>query len=151
MLILIHLAGWGFRVAWLCGSIFFWPKLHTVILLFCLLHRVPLLGFSSWAQRNHSTQRLLTERDMLGINGGVAVLWLCHLVLSHSLWPHGLHIAGQAPLSMGSLQAGIMECAAMPSSRGSSKAKDQTGLPHCLQILYSLSHQGSPNLGENHN
>ena len=83
MLILIHLAGWGFRVAWLCGSIFFWPKLHTVILLFCLLHRVPPLGFSSWAQRNHSTQRLLTERDMLGINGGGC----CAVTVSFSLVP----------------------------------------------------------------
>ena len=51
----------------------------------------------------------------------------------------------QAPLSMGILQARILEQVAMPSFRGSSQPRDRTlGLPHCRWILYHLSHQGSP-------
>ena len=93
-------------------------------------------------------------------------------------------VAHQVPLSMGILQARILEWIAMPSSRGSSQPRDHTqvshiagrfftiwatrkpkntgvgslfllqeifptqgsnpGLPHCRQILYCLSHQGSP-------
>ena len=49
----------------------------------------------------------------------------------------------------GILQARILEWIAMPSSRGSSQPRDQTQtLPHCRQILYCLSHQGSPRLLE---
>ena len=50
---------------------------------------------------------------------------------------------------MGILQVRILEWVAMPSSRGSSQRWDwtyisqglNTGLPHCGQILYHLSHQ----------
>ena len=42
-----------------------------------------------------------------------------------TLRPHGL-IACQAPLSMGILQARILEWVAMPSSRGSSQPRDRT-------------------------
>ena len=61
--------------------------------------------------------------------------------------------ARQAPLSMGILQARILAWIAMPSSRGSSQPRDWTqglnpGLPHCRQILYHLSHQGSPRILE---
>ena len=49
----------------------------------------------------------------------------------------------------GILQARILEWVAIPFSRGSSQPRDQTqgsnpGLPCCRQILYPLSHQGSP-------
>ena len=60
-------------------------------------------------------------------------------------------VAHQAPLSMGILQARILEWVAMPSSRGSSQVSIQVsnpGLPHCRQILYRLSHQGSPRMLE---
>ena len=40
--------------------------------------------------------------------------------------PHGLYVAHQAPLSMGILQARILEWIAMPSSKGSSQPRDQT-------------------------
>ena len=47
----------------------------------------------------------------------------------------------------GILQARILEWVAMPFSRGSSQPKDQTpGLLHCRQILYHLSHKGSPTI-----
>ena len=48
---------------------------------------------------------------------------LCHSVVSDSLWPDG---ARQAPLSMGILQARILEWVATPSSRGSSQPRDRT-------------------------
>ena len=47
----------------------------------------------------------------------------------------------QAPLSLGILQAGILEWVAMSSSRGSSQPKDWT---HCRRILYQLSYQANP-------
>ena len=57
-------------------------------------------------------------------------------------------VAHQDPLSMGILQARILEWVAMPSSRGSSQPRDQTQVPHCRRILYHLSHQGSPRILE---
>ena len=52
---------------------------------------------------------------------------------SAALWT----VARQAPLSVGILQARILEWVAMPSSRGSSRPRDQTCLLHCRQSLYS--------------
>ena len=46
-------------------------------------------------------------------------------VVSDSLWPQWT-VARQAPLSMGILQARILQWVAMPSSRGSSQPRDQT-------------------------
>ena len=53
-----------------------------------------------------------------------SVCVLSRSVMSHSLQPYGL--ARQAPLSMGVLQARILELVAMPSSRGSSQPRDRT-------------------------
>ena len=54
-------------------------------------------------------------------------------------------VARQAPLSHGVSQARILEWVAPSSSRGSSHVSCIAGsLPHCRQILYRLSHQGSP-------
>ena len=44
----------------------------------------------------------------------------------------------------GILQARRLEWVVFPFSRGSSQPKDRTLLPHCGQILYQLSHKGSP-------
>jgi len=54
-------------------------------------------------------------------------------------------VACQAPLSMGILQARILEWVAMPSSRDLFNPGIEPGLPHGRWILYHLSHQGSPN------
>ena len=49
----------------------------------------------------------------------------------------------------GILQARILEWVAMPSSRGSYRPRESNpGLPHCRQILYHLSHQGSSSVLE---
>ena len=46
---------------------------------------------------------------------------------------------------LGIFQARVLECVATSFSRGSSWPRDRNpGLPHCGQMLYSLSHQGSP-------
>ena len=53
--------------------------------------------------------------------------------------PHGL-LACQAPLSMGILQARILEWVTMPSCRGSSRPRTWTQVfLHCKWILYCLS------------
>ena len=48
----------------------------------------------------------------------------------------------------GILQARILEWVAFPFSRASSQPRDWTGLLHCRQILYQLSHQGNPRIPE---
>ena len=54
-------------------------------------------------------------------------------------------VAHQAPLSMGILQARMLEWVAMPSSRGFFSTQGlNPGLLHCKWILYHLSHQRSP-------
>ena len=51
-------------------------------------------------------------------------------VMSNSLQPHELYLAHQALLSMGILQARILEWVAMPSSRGSFQPRVQTEVSH---------------------
>ena len=48
----------------------------------------------------------------------------------------------------GILQARILEWVAFPFSRVSSQTQWNSGFPHCRQILYQLSHQGSPRILE---
>ena len=51
----------------------------------------------------------------------------------------------QAPLSLGILQARILEWVAMPSFRGSSQPRDGTQVSHIAgRFFYNLSHQGRP-------
>ena len=54
--------------------------------------------------------------------------------------------ARQAPLSVGILQARILEWVALPSSRGSSQRRNRTQVSHTAGrfFFYYLSHQGSP-------
>ena len=62
-------------------------------------------------------------------------------IMSNSLRPHGL----QHARFMGILQVRIVEWVAMPSSRGIFPIQAlKPGFPHCRQILYHLSHEGSP-------
>ena len=48
-------------------------------------------------------------------------------------------VARQALLSMGILQARILECVDMPSSRGSSQPRDQTQVSHTAHPEYTKS------------
>ena len=47
-------------------------------------------------------------------------------------------VAHQAPLSMGILQARILEWVAMPSSRGSSQPRDQTQVSRITGELFTV-------------
>ena len=65
-----------------------------------------------------------------------------HSVVSHSLWPHGLYSPWNSPgqnIGVGSLSLlqGIFP------TQGSNP-----GFPQCRQILYQLSHKGSPRILE---
>ena len=65
-----------------------------------------------------------------------------HSVVSHSLQPHGLYSPWNSPgqnTGVGSLS--LLQ--RIFPAQGSNP-----GLPHCRQILYQLSHQGSPKLSE---
>ena len=65
----------------------------------------------------------------------------CHSAVSNSLWPHGL--------VHGILQARILEWVAFPFYKGIFPTQGlNPGLPHCRQILYQLSHKGSPGILE---
>ena len=77
-------------------------------------------------------------------NSGQLLSWPCskwsesRSVMFDSLWPHGLYIPWNSPgqnTGVGSLSLlqGIIP------TQGSNP-----GLPNCRQILYQLSHQGSP-------
>ena len=55
-----------------------------------------------------------------------------------------MDVACQAPLSLGILQARILLWVAIPSSKIFPTQGLNPGLLHCRQILYHLSHQGSP-------
>ena len=57
-------------------------------------------------------------------------------VVSNSVTPWTA--ARQAPLSMGMLQARILEWVAMPSSRGSSRPRDQTQVSHIAGGLFTV-------------
>ena len=67
---------------------------------------------------------------------------LSRSVVSDSVTPWTA--ARQSPLSLGILQARILEWVAMPSSRGSSQLRDQTQVYHGAgRFFYHLSYQGS--------
>ena len=58
-----------------------------------------------------------------------------HSVVSDSVTPWT--VACQAPLSMGVLQARILECVAMPSSRGSFQPRDRTQVLHIADEFFT--------------
>ena len=86
------------------------------------------------------TFRSLIQLKLLPVNGGGGggglVAKLC-LTLATS-WT----VACQAPLSMGILQARILEWVASSFSRGFPTQESNPGLLHCRQILYQLSYEG---------
>ena len=95
---------------------------------FCLTSPLPSprmsefsMGFlaSTWKRREIEA----VENDMGGLGVCFKPWTLNSSVVSNSLWSHG---ACQAPLSMGILQARILEWVAMSSSRGSSQSSNWT-------------------------
>ena len=77
---------------------------------------------------------------IMGLKTEVKVKSLSHVQLFRNPWtvPH------QDPLTMGILQARILEWVAISFSRGIFLTQgSKPGLLHCRQTLYPLSHQGS--------
>ena len=60
-----------------------------------------------------------------------------------TLWPPWT-IAHQAPLSMGILQAKVLEWVAMPSSRGSCRPRDQTRVSYIAGRFFTTEPSGKP-------
>ena len=72
-----------------------------------------------------------------------------HLVKVEVVWSCLTHCDPMDYTALGILQARILEPVAVPFSGGSSQPRDANpDLPHCRQILYQLSHQGSPRILE---
>ena len=69
-----------------------------------------------------------------GILRNTHVCLVAHLCLIATPWT----IARQAPLSMGILQARILEWAAMPSSRVSSQPRDRTQVSHISGRIFAV-------------
>ena len=82
-----------------------------------------------------------------GSSHGFSQLCLCGVPQSCLTLCNPMDCSRQAPLSMGILWARILEWAAISSSRGIFPTQGLNPvLPHCRQILYGLSHQGSPRI-----
>ena len=65
---------------------------------------------------------------------------MCYAVLSRSVMSNSVTpwtVARQAPLSMGILQARILEWVAIPSSRGSFQFRDQTQASRIAGIFFT--------------
>ena len=70
--------------------------------------------------------------------------WLRGKIINHRIWISSVQLLSHVQLVGSSvhmiLQARILEWVAIPFSRD----LPNPGLLHCWQILYHLSHQGSP-------
>ena len=63
-----------------------------------------------------------------------------HWVVSNSLWSHGLYSPWDSPGQNTRVGSHSLLWGIFPSQRSN------PGLPHCRQILYQLSHNGSPRI-----
>ena len=100
-----------------------------------------------WTGRPGMLQSMGSQR--VGHDWVTELNWKCeskrvsHSVVSNSLWACGLSPPDSSV--HGISQARILEWVAVPFTRGSSRPKEwNSGLLHCRQILYCLSHQESP-------
>ena len=72
---------------------------------------------------------------------------LSRSIMSDSLWPFGLYLACQAPLSLEFSPGKIIGVSYYALLQGIFPTQGSNlGLPHCRQILYLLSQQGSPRI-----
>ena len=65
-------------------------------------------------------------------------------VVSNSLWPHGLYI--YSPWNSPGQNTGVSSLSLLQGLFPTQRSNP--GLPHCRQILYQLSHKGSPRIVE---
>ena len=110
--------------------------LHNLMLTFSSTLPLPTLQYSTYVlykafiiipqTETHSSFNPYPSFSLFSFLSSWSIQSESHSVVSNSLHPHGLHLppTPQAPLSMGILQARILEWVAMPSSRGSSQLRD---------------------------
>ena len=112
--------------------------------LFPTLKLVSILRHKSWVLCENSVSSqyfqpiILASIDCLNQLSGCAVLYLVAQSCPTLCDPMGT--ARQALLSMGTLQARILEWVAMPPRGIFPTQGSNPGLPHCRQILYHLNH-----------
>ena len=101
-----------------------------------------LLAKKSFIQKTHENW----HQGTLDLQAKTATVskekWKSHSVVSDSLWPHGLYSPWNSP----GQNTGVDSLAFLQGifpTQGSNP-----GLPHCRQILYQLSHKGSPRILE---
>ena len=91
---------------------------------------------------NWKLQFLLKENEDFYINRNISPKSICACAkLLSSVWLFATlwTVTREAPLSMGILRARILECVAIPSSRGIFPTQESnSGLPHSRWILYLL-------------
>ena len=92
-------------------------------------------------ENSYLVSKYLSMKYFLVTKGKIVTIhlrtcWKCKLLSWVWLFatPHGI------------FQARILEWVAFPFSRGSSQPRSNPGLLHCRQILYQLSHKGSPKI-----
>ena len=89
--------------------------------------------------RTQRTKWARTSVVHVGRHGVVHCCMCCAESLSHvRLFVTPWTVARQAPLSMGILQARILEWVAKPSSRGSSQHRDQTQVSHIAGRFFTI-------------
>ena len=71
-----------------------------------------------------------------------AAMSVCHSVVSDSLWPHGLLASLLCPRNSPGQNTGVV-CHFLLQGIFATQGSNP-GLSHCRQMLYHLSHQGSP-------
>ena len=91
------------------------------------------------------TQTHMHTSNKTGSKNKSITLFVCAQLLSHVwLFVTPRTLAHQAPLSMGILQARILEWVAMPSSMGSSQPRDKTQVSHIAGRFLTSEPSGKP-------
>ena len=84
-----------------------------------------------------------TQFQSLGLEDPLENIYKVKYMFSSLTLCDPMHCSPPGSSVRGILQARILECITILLSRGSSLPRDQTQV-HCRQIVYHLSHQGSP-------
>ena len=120
-------------IEWGSSQVAQWLRIHLPML------ESSLVGYSPWGRRvRHDWARIYIEY--------ICCAMLSCSVMSDCATPRTA--AHQAPLSLGILQASILEWVAMPSSRGSSWPRDRTQVSHIAGGFFTIWATGKSIGGE---
>ena len=111
------------HIEWGSSQVAQWLRIHLP------MQESSLVGYSPWGHRvRHDWARIYIEY--------ICCAMLSCSVMSDCATPRTA--AHQAPLSLGILQASILEWVAMPSSRGSSWPRDRTQVSHIAGGFFTI-------------